>query len=148
MRLLLACGLLLLLHCRRLHCRCCPAGMSLGNLAKILKCAGNDDIVTMKAADDGDTVTFMFESPSEYSSSSRGQLSLLAHQQQPQQPSCRLPGANRAGSHATKHSQQHVLAVTPGANALLAVLSFPASLNACALCLLLLVLPCRGGPCV
>jgi hypothetical protein len=39
--------------------------MSLGNLAKILKCAGNDDIVTMKAADDGDTVTFMFESPSE-----------------------------------------------------------------------------------
>jgi hypothetical protein len=39
--------------------------MSLGNLAKILKCAGNDDIVTMKAADDGDTVTFMFEAPSE-----------------------------------------------------------------------------------
>jgi proliferating cell nuclear antigen len=39
--------------------------MSLGNLAKILKCAGNDDIVTLKAADDGDTVTFMFESPSE-----------------------------------------------------------------------------------
>lgn len=38
--------------------------MSLNNLAKILKCAGNDDIVTMKAADDGDTVTFMFESPS------------------------------------------------------------------------------------
>jgi hypothetical protein len=41
------------------------AGMSLGNLAKVLKCAGNDDIVVMKAADDGDAVTFMFESPSE-----------------------------------------------------------------------------------
>jgi Proliferating cell nuclear antigen, N-terminal domain/Proliferating cell nuclear antigen, C-terminal domain len=38
--------------------------MSLANLAKILKCAGNDDIITMKAAEDGDTVTFMFESPS------------------------------------------------------------------------------------
>lgn len=45
----------------------CPRslGLSLNNLAKILKCAGNDDIVTMKAADDGDTVTLMFESPSE-----------------------------------------------------------------------------------
>jgi hypothetical protein len=41
------------------------AGLSLNNLAKILKCAGNDDVVTMKAADDGDTVTLMFESPSE-----------------------------------------------------------------------------------
>jgi hypothetical protein len=38
--------------------------MSLANLAKVLKCAGNDDIVTLKANDDGDTVTFMFESPS------------------------------------------------------------------------------------
>lgn len=49
---------------------CCPSaaalsGLSLNNLAKILKCAGNDDVVTMKAADDGDTVTLMFESPSE-----------------------------------------------------------------------------------
>ena len=41
-----------------------PAGISLANLAKVLKCAGNDDIVTMKANEDGDTVTFMFESPS------------------------------------------------------------------------------------
>ncbi|CAI5493293.1 unnamed protein product [Closterium sp. Naga37s-1] len=29
----------------------------------MLKCAGNDDIITVKAEDDGDTVTFMFESP-------------------------------------------------------------------------------------
>lgn len=31
--------------------------------AKMLKCAGNDDAITMKADDAGDTVTFMFESP-------------------------------------------------------------------------------------
>jgi proliferating cell nuclear antigen len=31
------------------------------NLAKILKCAGNDDSVTMKADDDGDVVNFLFE---------------------------------------------------------------------------------------
>lgn len=30
--------------------------------SKMLKCAGNDDIITMKADDNGDTVTFMFES--------------------------------------------------------------------------------------
>jgi hypothetical protein len=27
----------------------------------MLKCAGNDDVITMKADDNGDTVTFMFE---------------------------------------------------------------------------------------
>lgn len=46
------------------------SGMSLANFAKILKCAGNDDIITMKANDDGDTVSFMFESPSAWRSSS------------------------------------------------------------------------------
>ena len=29
----------------------------------MLKCAGNEDIITMKADDTGDVVTFMFESP-------------------------------------------------------------------------------------
>ncbi|XP_058754904.1 proliferating cell nuclear antigen-like [Vicia villosa] len=40
-------------------------GMNLNNMAKILKFAGNDDIITIKADDgsDIDTVTFMFESP-------------------------------------------------------------------------------------
>ena len=33
--------------------------------SKMLKCAGNDDIITMKADDTGDVVTFMFESPGE-----------------------------------------------------------------------------------
>jgi len=37
-------------------------GMNLGNLAKILKCANNNDTVTIKAQDNADTVTFMFES--------------------------------------------------------------------------------------
>lgn len=34
-----------------------------GAQAKMLKCAGNDDAITMKADDTGDVVTFMFESP-------------------------------------------------------------------------------------
>ena len=37
-------------------------GINLLNLAKILKCAGNNDVITMKAEDDGDTLTLMFES--------------------------------------------------------------------------------------
>lgn len=31
-------------------------------MSKILKCAGNDDSVTVKADDDGDCATFVFES--------------------------------------------------------------------------------------
>ena len=31
-------------------------------MSKILRCAGNDDAITMKAGDNGDTVTFVFES--------------------------------------------------------------------------------------
>merc|ERR1711942_365567 len=38
-------------------------GMNLTSMSKILKCAANDDIITMKAQDNADTVTFMFESP-------------------------------------------------------------------------------------
>jgi proliferating cell nuclear antigen len=37
-------------------------GINLVNMAKILKCAGNNDIITMKAEDDGDALTLMFES--------------------------------------------------------------------------------------
>jgi proliferating cell nuclear antigen len=49
------------------HYRCdrnLSMGMNLGNMAKMLRCAGNDDIITIKADDGSDTVTFMFESPS------------------------------------------------------------------------------------
>ncbi|KAK9902688.1 hypothetical protein WJX75_002851 [Coccomyxa subellipsoidea] len=47
------------------HFRCdrnLSMGVSLNNMAKILKCMGNDDVLTMKAEDQGDSVTFMFES--------------------------------------------------------------------------------------
>lgn len=38
----------------------------MANISKILKCAGNDDTVTLKAEDIADTLTIIFESPSEY----------------------------------------------------------------------------------
>lgn len=38
-------------------------GINLGSLAKVLKCADNDDTITLKAEDSGDAVTFMFENP-------------------------------------------------------------------------------------
>lgn len=38
-------------------------GINLASMAKILKCAGNDDCITLKAQDNGENVTFMFESP-------------------------------------------------------------------------------------
>ncbi|EXB54149.1 Proliferating cell nuclear antigen large form [Morus notabilis] len=50
------------------HYRCdrnLSLGMNLSNMAKMLKCAGNDDIVTIKADDAADSVTFMFESPNQ-----------------------------------------------------------------------------------
>ncbi|ERM95128.1 hypothetical protein AMTRI_Chr07g30850 [Amborella trichopoda] len=50
------------------HYRCdrnLSMGMNLNNMSKMLKCAGNDDIITIKADDGGDIVTFMFESPSQ-----------------------------------------------------------------------------------
>lgn len=49
------------------HFRCDRAlslGINLASMSKILKCAGNDDVVTLKAEDSADLVTFMFESPS------------------------------------------------------------------------------------
>lgn len=39
-------------------------GMNLNNMAKMLRCAGRDDIITIKSDDASDTVSFMFESPS------------------------------------------------------------------------------------
>ncbi|KAF5804600.1 putative proliferating cell nuclear antigen, PCNA [Helianthus annuus] len=50
------------------HYRCdrnLSMGMNLNNMSKMLKCAGNDDIITLKADDGSDTVTFMFESPTQ-----------------------------------------------------------------------------------
>lgn len=50
------------------HYRCdrtISMGMNLNNMAKMLRCAGNDDIVTLKADDGSDSLTFMFENPCE-----------------------------------------------------------------------------------
>jgi len=50
------------------HYRCdrnMSMGMNINNMSKMLKCAGNDDIITIKADDGGDIVTFMFESPNQ-----------------------------------------------------------------------------------
>jgi proliferating cell nuclear antigen len=51
------------------HYRCDKSlalGINLTSFSKILKCSGNDDIVTLKAEDSADALTFMFESPSTY----------------------------------------------------------------------------------
>jgi len=36
-------------------------GLSLGSMSKILKCAGNDDSIALKAKEGGDTIEFTFE---------------------------------------------------------------------------------------
>lgn len=40
-------------------------GMNLNNMSKMFKCAGANDSVHIKAEDNGDVVTFLFESESE-----------------------------------------------------------------------------------
>ncbi|XP_008482178.1 proliferating cell nuclear antigen [Diaphorina citri] len=40
-------------------------GINLASMTKIMKCAGNEDTLTMKAQDNADTVTFVFESKSQ-----------------------------------------------------------------------------------
>lgn len=48
------------------HFRCDRSfsmGMNLNNMNKMLKCANNDDVITMRAEDGADVVTFLFESP-------------------------------------------------------------------------------------
>lgn len=39
-------------------------GINLNSMAKLLKCAGNDDSVTLKSKEEGDTINFTFENPS------------------------------------------------------------------------------------
>jgi len=38
-------------------------GINLASMSKILKCASNEDAITIRADDDADSVTFLFESP-------------------------------------------------------------------------------------
>eukprot|EP00002_Diphylleia_rotans_P009475 TRINITY_DN1973_c0_g3_i1.p1 TRINITY_DN1973_c0_g3~~TRINITY_DN1973_c0_g3_i1.p1 ORF type:complete len:261 (+),score=77.21 TRINITY_DN1973_c0_g3_i1:132-914(+) len=49
------------------HFRCdrpAALGLNLGTVSKVLKCAGNDDTITLRADEQGDTVTFVFETKS------------------------------------------------------------------------------------
>ena len=48
------------------HFRCdrnISLGINLGSMGKVLKCCNNDDIVTLKAEDNADAMTFMFGAP-------------------------------------------------------------------------------------
>lgn len=45
-------------------------GMSTSTMSKILKCAGNDESITLKAEDNADVAKFIFEKPSKYISHS------------------------------------------------------------------------------
>jgi len=50
------------------HYRCdrsLSLGLNFASITKVLKCATNDDVITLKAEDQGDTLTLMFESPSQ-----------------------------------------------------------------------------------
>jgi proliferating cell nuclear antigen len=40
-------------------------GINLQSFSKILKCSGNDDVVTLKAEENGDTLQLVFESPTQ-----------------------------------------------------------------------------------
>jgi proliferating cell nuclear antigen len=50
------------------HYRCdrsLSLGLNFTSVTKVLKCAGNDDVITLKAEDQGDSLTLMFESPNQ-----------------------------------------------------------------------------------
>lgn len=38
-------------------------GISLDSMTKVLKCSSSDDVISLKSTDEGDAITFMFESP-------------------------------------------------------------------------------------
>lgn len=44
-----------------------PLGVNLGSLTKVLKCAKDDDICTLKASDDGDVLSLTYEARSGFS---------------------------------------------------------------------------------
>jgi proliferating cell nuclear antigen len=45
-----------------------PLGLNLTNLSKISKCTRNDDILILRANDDGDVLSLVFESKGKYKS--------------------------------------------------------------------------------
>ena len=67
--------IMLLLRAEAFDHYLCDRGLSMGlnlaGMAKAFCCTNNDDIITIKADDGSDTVTFMFESPSKWPIASR-----------------------------------------------------------------------------
>ena len=53
-----------------------PLGINLNSLSKILKCAGNDDTITLKAEDTADVLSLVFESPGKFPKQLSGRESL------------------------------------------------------------------------
>ncbi len=50
---------------KRYRCdRAIPLGVNLGSLTKVLKCAKDDDILTLKATDDADILSLTYEAKS------------------------------------------------------------------------------------
>lgn len=45
--------------------RSLPVGINVTSLAKVIKSAGSEDAITLKASDDGETISFIFESPNQ-----------------------------------------------------------------------------------
>lgn len=43
--------------------RTIPIGINMSSLSKIIKCGNNEDTLTLKASDDGETLSIVFESP-------------------------------------------------------------------------------------
>lgn len=120
------------------------AGMKLANLSKILKCAGNDDAITMKSEDNGDTITFMFESPSEHALALQASLLFCGLL-----PAAGLAwGAIAAGCHGMTVCSGHVMGFA-GASAHMQFehMSPFVSAHAMATCCILLGMPCASHWC-
>ena len=68
----------------------CDKNISLGvntpNLSKILKCAGNEDLVTIKGEEETDTLNMMFESPAQVSNPRALVLKILHSQTSTESP--------------------------------------------------------------
>ena len=86
------------------HFRCdrnISLGINLGSMGKVLKCCNNDDIVTLKAEDNADAMTFMFGA---------GHRSILSRLLRPapspparaHRPSAHRPSAHRRRVHARR----------------------------------------------
>ena len=58
---------IIIILCLRSRCdRPMPLGVNLTSLTKVLKCAKDDDTCTLKASDDGDILSFVYEARSTY----------------------------------------------------------------------------------